>query len=111
MISTSMMTADVTLTYKTEGSVDAYNRPSVSESSSTVKAYYRGRRTNTLVDGGDILKTDSQIILQPDTVTDGLVSVTIHNETFSIDGEPVPHWNPRTAQIEYIAVYLRKGNS
>lgn len=111
MIPGTMMTADVTLTYKTVTGHDNYNKPIVSETSDTVKAYYRGRRTNTIVDGGDILKTDAQIILQPDTVTDDLISVTIHNETYGIDGVPVPHWNPRSAKIEYIAVYLRKGAS
>ena len=111
MIPATMMTADITLNYKTVTGVDAYNRPVVSESSVTVKGFYQGRRTNTVVDGGDILKTDAMVIVQPDVSVDDLESVTINNETFGIDGVPMPHWNPRSVSVQYIGIYLRKGAS
>lgn len=111
MIPGAMMTAEVTLNYKIVTGHDAYNKPITSETSTTIKAYYRGRRTNTVVDGGDILKTDMQIIVQPSTPVDNLVSVAINNETYGIDGVPVPHWNPRSATVEYIAIYLREGKA
>jgi len=111
MITSALMTASVTLNRRVQTGVDAYNKPIVTLSPTVVKAYYAPRRTNTVVDGGDILKTDFKVIVQPFTDLDALESVIVEGNTYEVDGIPVPHWNPLTSRVEYITIYLREGAS
>ena len=112
MITASLMTADITITARGVTPTNEYNPEVVSAPITvTVKGYYRPTRTNTIIEGGDILKTDARVIVQPTVATDNIVSITVENEVFDVDGVPEPHWNPLTQRIEYIAISLRKGES
>ena len=111
MIPQHLMTAPVVLVYNqvtnSYNSSGAAAKPSVS-----VLAYFQPRRANTLLQPmGAVQDVDYSIIVQPDTDVDELYGAEIRGELFLIDGPPMPHWNPVTAEVEYIRVDLRKGQS
>jgi adenine deaminase len=108
------MTADITIHYQGPTTRDAYNQvvhTGKGGTSVTVKGYYRPRRSNTIVAGGDVLTSDASIIIQADVKYTEIESVMIEGQRFEPDGEPMPHWNPLKNAIEYIRIDLRKGNN
>lgn len=111
MITSSLMTAELILNHVVESGRDSYNKPTYTRSSQTVRGYFDPRRTNTVVEGGDIRKTDVVVFVQPTVDLDGLESVTFNGTTYDIDGVPLPHWNPVRSRFEYVAIYLREGKA
>jgi hypothetical protein len=113
MIPSHLMTADITIEYASHSvTYNSYHQevkgaPTVV----TTKGYYRPRRSNTIVSGGDVLTSDASVIVQPGTRYDGISSVTVEGHRFEPDGEPMPHWNPLKSAVEYIRIDLRKGNN
>jgi len=114
MIPAHLMTADITIHYRGATVRDSYNQVvhvGKGGTSVAVKGYYRPRRSNTIVSGGDVLTSDASIILQPSVSVDNIESVEIESHRFEPDGEPMPHWNPLKNEIEYVRIDLRKGNN
>jgi hypothetical protein len=109
MIPARLMTSDIVLERRTETGRDSYNHPTYTTTKETVKGYYQARRSNTVVSGGEVLKTDDSVILQPGTNVTGLAFVTAGGIRFEVDGEPMPHWNPLKTAVQYIRVDLRRG--
>lgn len=110
MLSTSLLTLDVILHYRTSGTPNSYNQPSTGTPSSvTVKGYLRPLRTNTTVTGGEEITSDASMIVQPLDTPTGIVSVEAGGRRYNVDGEPVAHVNPISGQVAYHQIYLRRG--
>lgn len=112
MISARMMSEDIDIHYRAAPSPNAYNTPQrVPGASVTVKGYFRPRRSNTVVTDGETLKTDATIMVSPTVDVEHIEYVVVHGVRYSLDGEPLPHWNPLSRGIEYYSIYLRRGVS
>lgn len=114
MISRQMMNADVTINYRPKQiGVDSYNQPLFDDGQSvTVKGYYRPRRSRTVVSGGsELLEADAIVLLQPSVLTDDIESVEVEGMRFSLDGDPLTHWNPNRVRVTYKQLDLRRGSN
>jgi hypothetical protein len=112
MLPSHMLTSTVTIEYADETAVDRYNRPLAGETVVVdVPAYYRPRRTDTKVAGGELITAGMQVILQPDVELDNVVAVYVEGRRYLLDGQPQPHWNPNAKRLEYQVVLLRRGTS
>ena len=116
MIPSRMMTAQVTVERHPIPFVaqrDRYNRPveggPTARAVEAVSAYYRPRRSNTIVDNGEIIEAEMQVIFQPDAVTDDISAVWIEGLRYEPDGQAQPHWHPISRVIMYKSLWLRKG--
>jgi hypothetical protein len=110
MIPAHLMTAEVVLTHRDTVAVDRYNLPSgASKRTETVLAYYRPRRTESVVDGGEQVVAGMLLYLQPDVVTDHIESVQIEGKRYAPDGQAQPHWHPQTSKVMYQTLLLRRG--
>jgi len=105
MLPSYLLTATVTLVY--DQAENGYNSSAPAKPSVDVRAYYRARRSNTLVQGGELLTADYSIMLNWDVDIEGLTGVVINGEEFLLDGPPMPHWNPMTGSTEYVRIDLR----
>ena len=116
MIPSRMMTAQVLVERHDHPPVvkrDRYNRPLEGEptarSRESVNAYYRPRRSNTIIENGEIIEAEMQVIFQPDEVTDDISAVWIEGLRYEPDGQAQPHWHPIQRQVMYKSLWLRKG--
>lgn len=116
MIPFPMMTATVLVERHPAPPValrDRYNRPIESapqaRTSDTVSAYYRPRRSNTIVDNGEIIEAEMQVIFQPNEVTRDIAAVWIEGLRYEPDGQAQPHWHPLLKKVMYQSLWLRKG--
>lgn len=107
MLPSHLLTAKVTLHF--ESTPNSYNYSAVAKPSADARAYFRPRRSNTLINGGELLSADYSLMLNPSVDVEGLASVEIQGESFMLDGPPMPHWNPVTGQVEYVRIDLRQG--
>ena len=105
MLPSYLLTATVTLVY--DQAENGYNSSAPAKPDVNVRAYYRARRSNTLVQGGELLTADYSIMLNWDVDIEGLTGVVINGEEFLLDGPPMPHWNPMTGSTEYVRIDLR----
>jgi len=105
MLPSHLLTATVTLVY--EQAENGYNSSAPAKQSVDVRAYYRARRSNTLVQGGELLTADYSIMLNWDADVEGLTGVIVNGDQFLLDGPPMPHWNPMTGSVEYVRIDLR----
>lgn len=105
-----MMSADITINYRGEATVNKYNQQVDGEPVPVqVKGYFRPRRSNTIVTGGESLQSDASIIVYPDVSPDGIASVVVGGVQYSVDGEAMRHWNPAKGRVEYLRIDLRRG--
>lgn len=113
MIVARLMTADITINYRSAAvTYNSYHQEQKTAPVAVqVKGYYRPRRSNTIVAGGDVLTSDASIIIQADVKYTEIESVVIEGGRFEPDGEPMPHWNPLKNAIEYVRIDLRKGTN
>ena len=107
MLPAHLLTATVTLVY--EQAENGYNSSVVAKPNVDVRAYFRPRRSNTVVNGGELLTADYSIMLNWDVDVEGLAGVIVNGETFALDGPPMPHWNPVQGSVEYVRIDLRQG--
>ena len=107
MLPAHLLTATVTLVY--EQAENSYNSSVAAKPNVDVRAYFRPRRSNTVVNGGELLTADYSLMLNWDVDVEGLAGVIVNGETFMLDGPPMPHWNPVKGSVEYVRVDLRQG--
>lgn len=92
---------------------DRYNRPVESapqaRTREMVSAYYRPRRSNTLIDGGENIEAEMQVIFQPDLETRDIAAVWVEGLRYEPDGQAQPHWHPISKKVMYRSLWLRKG--
>lgn len=105
MLPSHLLTATVTLLF--QAAENGYNSSAAAKPSVDVRAYYRARRSNTLVQGGELLTADYSIMLNWDVDIEGLTGVIVNGDQFLLDGPPMPHWNPMTGSVEYVRIDLR----
>lgn len=105
MLPNHLLTATVTLRFAAPE--NSYNSSAPAKPDVDVRAYFRARRSNTLVQGGELLTADYSIMLNWDVDIEGLTGVVINGEEFLLDGPPMPHWNPMTGSTEYVRIDLR----
>lgn len=118
MIPFRMMTASVVIERHPPAPVvvrDRYNRPVESapqaRSRETVSAYYRPRRSNTIIDGGENIEAEMQVIFQPDLETRDIATVWVDGLRYEPDGQAQPHWHPILQTVMYRSLWLRKGTA
>ena len=70
MLPQHLLTATVTLRFAV--AENSYNSSATAKPDVNVRAYYRARRSNTLVQGGELLTADYSIMLNWDVDVDGL---------------------------------------
>ena len=116
MIPSPMMTATVLVERHPAPPVvqhDRYNRPIESapqaRAHEAVSAYYRPRRSNTIIDNGEIIEAEMQVIFQPTEVTRDIKAVWIEGLRYEPDGQAQPHWHPISQKVMYQSLWLRKG--
>jgi hypothetical protein len=107
MLPAHLLTATVTLVYEQAG--NSYNSSAPAKPDVDVRAYFRPRRSNTVVNGGELLTADYSIMLNWDVDVEGLAGVIVNGEMFALDGPPMPHWNPVQGSVEYVRIDLRQG--
>ena len=107
MLPAHLLTATVTLTYESAG--NSYNSSASAKPDVDVRAYFRPRRSNTVVSGGELLTADYSLMLNWDVDVEGLAGVIVNGEMFALDGPPMPHWNPVRGSVEYVRIDLRQG--
>jgi hypothetical protein len=107
MLPAHLLTATVTLVYEQAG--NSYNSSAPAKPNVDVRAYFRPRRSNTVVNGGELLTADYSIMLNWDVDVEGLAGVIVNGEMFALDGPPMPHWNPVQGSVEYVRIDLRQG--
>ncbi len=108
MLPAHLLTATVTLVYDQIHN-NSYNSSAPAKPNVDVRAYFRPRRSNTVVNGGELLTADYSIMLNWDVDVEGLAGVIVNGETFALDGPPMPHWNPVQGSVEYVRIDLRQG--
>ena len=108
MLPAHLLTATVTLKY--ESAENSYNSSAPAKPSVDVRAYFRPRRSNTLISGGELLGADYSLMLNWDADVEGLAAVVVNGQMFMLDGPPMPHWNPVTGSVEYVRIDLRQGS-
>ncbi len=112
MISPRLMTSSITINYRGPGTVNAYNQVVPGPPIVVVtKGYYRPRRSNTTVTGGETIMSDASVIVRGDVSLDDIESIVVDGVRFSVDGEPMKHWNPARAVFEYARIDLRRGSN
>ena len=117
MIPSRMMTASVVIERHPHAVVvrDRYNRPVESaphaRARETVSAYYRPRRSNTIIDGGENIEAEMQVIFQPDLETADIAAVWVDGLRYEPDGQAQPHWHPISQKVMYRSLWLRKGTA
>lgn len=114
MLPAHMLTATVQIEYEnTARSLDRYNRPVDSPENTLVevKAYYRPRRTSTVIDGAEQVDADMQVFLQPNVSLENAVAVHVERRRYSLNGQPQPHWHPTRKTVMYQVVLLRRATS
>ena len=118
MIPSRMMTASVVVERHPAAPVpvrDRYNRPVESapqaRSRETVSAYFRPRRSNTVIDGGENIEAEMQVIFQPNLETRDIAAVWVDGLRYEPDGQAQPHWHPISQKVMYRSLWLRKGTA
>ncbi|MFZ9392584.1 MAG: hypothetical protein ACO28P_01390 [Ilumatobacteraceae bacterium] len=109
MIPSHLLTTTVTLAHRVQSGFDSYHQPTHTITTEDVPGYYRPRRANTVVSGGEVEKSDESVIINAGPVLTDLDHVIVDGETFRLDGEPMNHWNPLRSQVEYVRIDLRRG--
>jgi hypothetical protein len=112
MIPNYLMTYPVEIQYRGPAVRDRYNLP-ISDASSrksvTVKAYFRPRRSESDVDGGEQILAGMLLVLPPEVETEGIELVIIEGKRYMPDGQARPHWHPIYQRVVYRSLVLRRG--
>jgi hypothetical protein len=105
-----MLTKPTVLRYEKTLGQDDYGQPVVQSYTRNSTCYYR--QQNTLV-GDAVYQTREgiKVVLPADTSVDGFKGLSIDSEDYEVSGVPHLQWNPRTQNVEYVMVQVRKVGS
>ena len=106
----ALLTKDASLRYGTSTSVDDRGHPVVTASLTSVKCYPRQASTR-IEDVGRVETSELTIVVPPSTTLEGLLGLSIDGEDYLLSGVPHRQWNPRTRQVEYVLLRVRRAVS
>jgi len=106
MLPSNLLTQDATLLFDQPD--NGYNVLPQSRDSEVVRAYFKPRRSDTIVNGGQVLTNEYSLLFNYHTNVDGLTGVEVDGDLFTIEGSPMVHWNPTSMSIEYLRVDVRR---
>lgn len=104
----SLLTKTVTLHEPARPTVDVWNQPVVTWVDHQVNCYYR-RLYSDDADGVGVVVTETYAVYLPaGTDVDEDWEVSLDGERYVVVGDVHRQWNPRTSQVEYVMVTVRK---
>lgn len=104
------LTKPCELIYATLGTKDGHGKAAVTETPEDGLCYWRQLKADEVPVGiGLVGQVTIEVFLDPDTVTDGLVAVSVDGDRYKVEAT-FRQWNPRRRRNEYLSILACRGD-